>query len=342
MASLKYLLSYFSSSGKKSKFLCYSKHFMRWCLPSLFCRKRLGKKLSSAFNYDDIEYIKKRVNYYNKLSVVTPLPSKAEKLSAHKLTKKKTIYFFDSYEYTRFFPKDLRWLHRFGDKTYVPESPTIVKSRPVGKANANSILLKLNKIRHFLFVKDPVPFEKKKDLVIFRGAVKKKSARLEFMKMYFGHPMCNLGAVGRKTIVPHNWKVPKITIREHLDYKFIMALEGNDVATNLKWIMSSNSLAVMPKPKNETWFMEETLIPNYHYVEIRDDFSDLEERLKYYIDHTNEAQKILDNANKYVSQFWNKNREDIISLLVLEKYFCLTGQSNPTDEESRLFFNDDG
>ena len=39
-----------------------------------------------------------------------------------------------------------------------------------------------------------------------------------------------------------------LTIREHLDYKFIMALEGNDVASNLKWVMSSNSIAVMTRP----------------------------------------------------------------------------------------------
>lgn len=59
------------------------------------------------------------------------------------------------------------------------------------------------------------------------------------------------------------------TIREHLDYKFIMAIEGNDVASNLKWVMSSNSLAVMPRPTCETWFMEGTLIPDYHYIEVR-------------------------------------------------------------------------
>ena len=40
---------------------------------------------------------------------------------------------------------------------------------------------------------------------------------------------------------PEEWMTPKKTIREHLDYKFIMALEGNDVASNLKWVMSSNS-----------------------------------------------------------------------------------------------------
>jgi len=90
--------------------------------------------------------------------------------------------------------------------------------------------------------------------------------------------------------------------------------------------MSSNSLAVMPLPIYETWFMEGTLIPNYHYVLIKDDYSDLEERLNYYINHTDEAQKIIDNAHEYVKQFRNKKQEDLISLLVLKKYFEKTGQ----------------
>jgi hypothetical protein len=90
--------------------------------------------------------------------------------------------------------------------------------------------------------------------------------------------------------------------------------------------MSSNCLAVMPLPKYETWFMEGTLIPNYHYVLIKDDYSDLEERMNYYIEHTDEALNIIQNAHNYVDQFRNKKREDLISLLVLKKYFEKTGQ----------------
>lgn len=77
----------------------------------------------------------------------------------------------------------------------------------------------------------------------------------------------------------------------------------------------------MPKPTYETWFMEGTLIGNYHYIEIKKDYSDLEEKLNYYIKHTNEALKIIENAHKFVEQFWDKKREKLISLLVLQKYF---------------------
>ena len=68
------------------------------------------------------------------------------------------------------------------------------------------------------------------------------------------------------------------------------------------------------------------LIPNYHYIEIKPDFSDLEERIAYYTAHPDEAIEISRHANEYVSQFFDKKREKLISLLVLQKYFRKTGQ----------------
>ena len=38
----------------------------------------------------------------------------------------------------------------------------------------------------------------------------------------------------------------------------------------------------MPKPKYETWFMEGKLKDGSHYIEVKDDYSDLEEKIKYY------------------------------------------------------------
>lgn len=70
--------------------------------------------------------------------------------------------------------------------------------------------------------------------------------------------------------------------------------------------------------------MEGTLQPNYHYIEVKEDFSDLEERLTYYIERPAEAEAIIQHAHEYVDQFLNKKREKLISLLVLKKYFEIT------------------
>jgi len=205
--------------------------------------------------------------------------------------------------------------------------PSIVKSRPIFGDNRNSVLLKLDKVRHFIFIRDKMQFGEKLNKIIFRGKVDNKPHRIAFMEKYFKHPMCDLGNITNKNTSPPEWTVEKCTLFDHLKFKFILALEGNDVASNLKWIMSSNSIAVMPKPKFETWFMEGKLIANHHYIEIKEDYSDLEERLNYYIQNPKQANQIINNANEYVSQFFDKEREHLIGLAVMNKYLEQTNQN---------------
>jgi len=202
----------------------------------------------------------------------------------------------------------------------------VVKSRPLGNDNYNSTILKLEKVRHFLFLDDKKPWREKKNLTIFRGDLgpRKENRDIFMAKFADGHsPLVDAASTNRIETHPE-WQKGKMTIGEHLDYKFIMSLEGNDVASNLKWVMSSNCIAVSPRHTCETWFMEGTLKPNYHYIEVNDDFSNLEERLQYYIDHPDEAESIIQHAHEYVDQFKDEEREKLISLLVLKKYFEFT------------------
>jgi hypothetical protein len=314
---------------KNNKFLYYSSNLLRLLLPNFIFQVRLSGKLAEIKNYD-LEYVKRRVNYYNKLSGGIKLRDDKNRLSDFKFGRKSKVYFFDSQEYTRYFSSNLRINFLFGDITYVPEEPSIIKSRPIDGDNSNSVVLKLNKVRHFIFTKDEKEFVKKRDLLVGRGRIV-RTHRVRFFEMYFGHPLCDIGHTAKDSISDH-WRKGKLTLDEQLDYKFILCLEGNDVASNLKWVMSSNSIAVMPKPKYETWFMEGTLKPDYHYIAIKDDYSDFEEKIRYYIEHTDEALKIVANANAYIEQFKDTKREDLISLLVLQKYFYKTGQLSVKDE----------
>jgi hypothetical protein len=209
---------------------------------------------------------------------------------------------------------------------HIPKVPTFTKSRPLFGENKNAILLKWNKVRHFIFVKNDKKFEEKQNKIVWRGEVyAKQKHRVRFLEMHYKKAICNIARVNKNNL-NSEWLKKRMTISEQLNYKFILSIEGYDVASNLKWIMSSNSIAVMPKPKFETWFMEGQLIPNYHYIAIKEDYSDLEEQLNYYIKNTKEAKAIINNANKHVAQFKNKLTEDLISLLVIKKYFEKTGQ----------------
>jgi len=308
---------------KNNKMKYYVVNYIRQCLSAKVFRKLLPGKISHI-NNADAEYIRLRVDYYNKLIDKQDInPDKFIDIKTLRHNAKRNVYFFDSYEYLRYFPENLKLVPLFGDIVHVPDTPSITKSRPIAGDNENSILFKMDKIRHFLFVKDKNKFEKKKNKMVGRGKANQEH-RIRFLTMYINHPLCNIGQVNRDKNV--QFIRQRMTIEEHLKYKFILCLEGNDVASNLKWVMSSNSIAVMPKPKYETWFMEGTLIPNVHYILIKDDFSDLEERLNYYIEHIDEAKQIIENAHIYISQFFDKKREDLIALLVLKKYFEKTGQ----------------
>lgn len=325
-------LGYILHNGHNSQILYYMRSFARYAVPKSLLHRRLPSLLAEIDARADRDYIRERADYYNKLSSPADILGggncSAPQLSemTYRQRPRPTAYFFDAYEYTRFFDDSLRWRYLFGDVTHTPEAASIVKSRPIAGDNANSVLLNLDKNRHFCFLHDGIDFESKIDRLIFRAYISHKPHRIRFFEQWYGHQMCDLGECDPHCRDYPEWHRPKISFYEQLKYKFILALEGNDVATNLKWIMSSNSLAVMPRPRYETWFMEGRLIPDYHYVAIRDDYADLPERLQYYIDHPDQARAIVENANRYVAQFADRHREQLISLLTLDKYFRMTGQ----------------
>lgn len=310
--------------------------YLLMCMPTCFfrlCRKRY---LAQVETRSDRDYIYERVNYYNKMQHSVELPNKTfheykfgyyiflDKIRNFRPSTFHKVYYFDLQDVLRWFNQKLRIGYIPGDVYFTPEFPAIVKSRLLKNDNEYSILLKLDKLRHFMFVKDPVPFSEKSNQAIFRGKIRSSRVREKFLHMYYGSAICDCGVVGKNEGCPDEWMTAKKTIREHFDYKFIMALEGNDVASNLKWVMSSNSIAVMTRPTCETWFMEGKLIPDYHYIEIKDDLSDLEEKLTYYINHPAEAEQIVLHAHEYVAQFFDTERERLISLLVMDKYFNYT------------------
>jgi protein lpsA len=114
-----------------------------------------------------------------------------------------------------------------------------------------------------------------------------------------------------------------MSVGQQLQYKYILSIEGNDVATNLKWILASRSLCFMTTPVYETWLLEGLLQPEVHYVHLQPDYSDFEEKLAFYQQHPDAAERIIRNANAYMQPFFNSRQELITSLLVMQKYFEL-------------------
>ena len=160
--------SYIFNSGKNPKWIYFLRSYLIYFLPKSIAQWRLKSILAKAKKRSDWDYICERVDYYNKLSGHVALPANAMTIGEHTLKNKKSssVYFFDSYEFLRYFPTHYKWLSEFGDVTWVPKYPSLVKSRPIDGDNANSVVLKLDKVRHFIFVDDRRSFAEKEDKAI--------------------------------------------------------------------------------------------------------------------------------------------------------------------------------
>lgn len=313
--------------NKSDKPKYYLKRGAELLVPDAFYRMRLNSLLNSYSDHE-LDAIEERVNYYHKRSTPFTLSDQAVCLNDLSI-KKQSAYYLDMQELLRYFPADYYFDKAFGDITEVPETPTLLKSRPIGDNNENSILLKLNKVRHYNIVKDDIPFEKKKPTAVWRGnaAPDHYNNRDLLVKQYYQHPRCNIGQSNTVEGSP-DLKKEFLSMHEQLEHKYILSVEGNDVATNLKWTMASNSLCLMRKPRFETWFMEGKLQAGIHYAELKDDFSNLEEVMDYYESNPQEALEIINNANQWVKQFFDHKRELVISLRVLGRYFLGSVQHN--------------
>ncbi|MCK6263274.1 lipopolysaccharide A protein [Vibrio sp. ZSDE26] len=303
------------------KLTYYLKHFILAILPkTFFTVKRQGVY---RLLYSRSHYVESRVSYYVKCHKWA-IDNQARSDIYNYTRKGYTSYYYDLKEFLYYFPKGLKFNYNFGDETHIEPVPTLFKARPIDGDNQNSVLFKLDKRRHFRFVDDKRNYTDKKDMAVFRGAVTQPH-RIRFMQKMFEHPLVDAGQSNSCEEYPE-WTKPFMSVDEQLNCKFLICLEGNDVASNLKWAMSSNSVVVTPKMKFETWFMEGTLKAGVHYIEVKDDWSDFDDKIQYYLDNPDKAEQIIKNAHEYVAPFQDEKLEQLICIKTLERYFELSGQ----------------
>ena len=221
----------------------------------------------------------------------------------------------------------------FGDISHKVDKFAFTKSRPVDMKNNYNILLNLNTPRHWGCLgevdKYDIPFFSKINKVVWRGTNTGSpncdvNLRYLLISKYQNSSNKNIDTkfshLSQKNNYTGNLIFDKMPIKELLQNKFLISIEGNDVATNLKWIMYSNSLVLMPKPTICSWFMEDKLIPDFHYVELKSDLSDLEDKYNWCCKNLDKCEKIVRNAKLYVSQFLNFDKEKEIVKKILNIY----------------------
>ena len=221
-----------------------------------------------------------------------------------------------------------------GDNSTYQHHSYFLKSRGRGSPHDGVLLRCFNFDRHWSHYYDKpkdMKFDNKINKVIWRGTTTGQpdnpASRFKLVTKYYNkYPNIDVGfsfiCQGKDDFKKYVKNRLKIT--DMLKYKYIISVEGNDKDSGLNWKLNSNSVILMAKPRITTWLMETTLIPDVHYVLLKDDYSDLREKYIWCKNHPNECKQIIKNANMFMKQFNNKEREQDIEEAVINKYFDLT------------------
>jgi hypothetical protein len=240
-------------------------------------------------------------------------------------------------------PSSFRMIASLGDGQRAVEWPVFIKSRRLDAPdNEKSILVLLNELRHypdskFNDARHDVEWEKKIDTMVWRGASTGKRDRFNLVQKYYNATKDGIdvgfSTLDERFISSEEMKKfvrEKLNHSELLRYKYLVSIEGNDVATGLKWMLYSNSVVFMPPPTQETWAMEGLLVPYYHYVPLAPDLSDLREKLEWAHKNDDICQRIAHHSTKFIEDLYisgeAKNSSRLIHREIIRRYEALYGE----------------
>lgn len=101
-------------------------------------------------------------------------------------------------------------------------------------------------------------------------------------------------------------------------YKYILTLPGNDVPSSLRPDLLSGSCMLMPRPFWECdWFYG--LTPDVHYIPLRADLADLEERLQWCRDNDAHCKEVAAAARAFALERFEPSIEFAVQARIAER-----------------------
>jgi len=217
--------------------------------------------------------------------------------------------------------KDVKYPLFYGEGGATGTIPALRKTRPI--EDKTSVIFNIGTLRHTLpcetVRKVDIPWSEKSHNVVWRGATTGGQLRVNLVENYGNKYDIGFASVKQKPELAH-LKKNKISIQDQLKYKFIISIAGNELASNLRWTLFSNSVPIMPTPKWHSWIMEKNLKPNVHYLELNPDLTNLEEILDWAINNDEECNQIAQNGKKYMEQFLDPKKDLPVQKRLLEEY----------------------
>jgi hypothetical protein len=223
--------------------------------------------------------------------------------------------------------KNHYWVIKFGDGAMVDKNnkktlPVITKARQSAfiRHAPQPIVWLMNKNRHYKHLEmyhddivkqgKEIPWSEKVPKVFWRGKV--TGNRLDYLRRWISYDDNQIDIAFTGSLKP-GFKTEYVKshyLREQKDlvemnqYKYLLSVEGNDVATGLKWMLYSNSVVFMSPPTVATWAMEDLLIPFVHYIPLANDYSNLLEMIKWASEHDALCWEISQRATEFIEHLW--------------------------------------
>ena len=211
------------------------------------------------------------------------------------------------------------------------------------------MIWKLNTERHYAVLdqvaSQDIYWRYKKNQAIFRGDLSgglvptvasandvqamtercQQSTRCRFVYDHFENPLINAKLIALRrglnaTINGRTIKGHRKSLSEMLRYKGLIVLEGNDVASGLKWGLLSRSVVLMPPPTKTSWCMEESLEPWIHYVPLEPDGRDAQTKMQWVMDHDAQAQTIAHHGSLWMQDLMASDADGTIFETLLQAY----------------------
>jgi hypothetical protein len=99
-------------------------------------------------------------------------------------------------------------------------------------------------------------------------------------------------------IKPDVKNMKRYTLLEHLEYKYLIDIQGNGYSGRLKFLLHSGRLLFIQDRKWKTYYHYE-LIPFVHFIPVAEDFSDLLMKIEWAENNETESLKIVKNARQF-------------------------------------------
>jgi len=186
----------------------------------------------------------------------------------------------------------------------------IVKTRPIG-FDSPAVLVPWETDRYYggalMRAHTYIPWAAKRSTLVWRGTTTGGGERRRFVHQLAHHDRRDIDVRFSSIVQGRTGWVggsaptlaPAMSRRRLLRHRYLLSLEGNDIASNLAWLLGHNSVVVMPPPRWENFLLHGLLRPWAHYVPVQAP-ADVPRVLAWMRANETACLQIVANANAWV------------------------------------------